>query len=45
MLSGATNAVITQGAAVGTILDDDTSLIFFDGFESGDTSAWSSTVP
>ncbi len=40
------NAVLLTPVVTVTILDDDEpSLPFSDGFESGDTSAWSATVP
>ena len=44
-LSGEMNATISDAQGEGTITDDDGDLIFSDGFELGDTSAWFSTVP
>jgi hypothetical protein len=37
--------VLAAGAYVGMYIFDDCRLPFTDGFESGDTSAWSATVP
>ena len=38
------NATIADGQGQGTIRNDDPDEIFDDGFETGDTAAWSSTV-
>jgi len=42
-LSNPSNAAIADGSGLGSIYDRAT-VIFADGFESGDTSAWSSVV-
>jgi len=44
-LSNPTNGVLMTPSATVTIQDDDGSLLFEDGFESGDFSAWSAVVP
>ena len=42
-LSNPTNAAISDGQGQGTIRNDDPDEIFADGFETGDTTAWSAT--
>ena len=42
-LSNPANAIILDVKGLGTISNDDPYEIFADGFETGDTTAWSST--
>ena len=44
-LSNPSNGVLLTLSVTVTIEDDDTNLLFEDGFESGDWSAWSAAVP
>ncbi len=42
----APTSVMTRTSAVGVVLSElDTNRVLLDGFESGDTSAWSNTMP
>jgi hypothetical protein len=36
---------VTGDFAIRAVVDCSSSLVFVDGFESGDTSAWSAVVP
>lgn len=44
-LSNPANASLTTPSVTVTIIDNDAGFLFADGFESGMTTAWSSTVP
>ena len=44
-LSNPSNGVLLTLSVTVTIEDDDNNLLFEDGFESGDFSAWSAVVP